>query len=521
MACRPLAGRAWAAALALLLAACAPPTLPAPQRSELVIGIVGEPASIVDDPSAAAVAALIYEPLVRRTDTEELEPRLAEMVPTRVNGGAVISEDAEGTRLVATFRIRDGARWHDGTPVHAEDIRFAFEHDRAAAPGSAIRTAAERIERIDVVDERAARVSYRAGERWDLYALAPRALPRHLLGGTGSSADQASRPIHAGPYLISTRGPGSIELVPFAGHVIDRPGIDRILVRTFADRTALLAAIGRGLVDVAPFPALDADLARTLDRTADGTTLQVFYRPAQAVAMLRVGPAFSEGAVRRAIAVGIDRERISRSVFSGRVRAPNSYLVPPLWAAAEIGTGRGPDPVEAAGRLSAAGFRRGAFGMLQRDGVQLAGTLLVPRGSPSLEDVGFNVAADLAALGMAIAVSEPSAAEIEDRVSKGDFDLALLPEPADDPLDATDRYRGLVSPWFDLIADAARVAPGRAEQRSLYEELQRLWSEASPAVPLYQILKVDVVPARLEGVRPAAHGAPITWNAGEWRVATH
>lgn len=507
-------------ALVLVLASCTPSSLPAPQRSELVIGIVGEPARVLDDPAAAAISALVYEPLVRRTDTEDLEPRLAESVPSLENGGAVLLEDAGGTRLVATFRIRDGAEWHDGSPVQAEDIRFAFERDREAPAGSPARTAAERIERVDVVDERTARVTYRAGERWDLYALAPRALPRHLLGGTGSSAEYAARPIHAGPYVISARSPGTLELVPFERHVIDQPEIDRIVVRTFVDRTALLAAIGRGAIDIAPFPALDADLARTLDRTADGTTLQVLYRPAQAVTMLRLGPPFSELAVRKAIGVAIDRERISRSVFSGRVRAPASYLVPPLWAASEIGSARGPDAGQAAARLAAAGWRRGTFGTVQRDGVHLAGTILVPADSPALEDVAYGVAADLGQVGMAIGVSKLDAAEIRRRVASGEFELAVLPESADDPLAATDRYRGLVSPWYDLIADAARAAPGRAEQRSLYEELQRVWSEASPAIPLYQVLKVDVVPARLEGVRPAAHGAPITWNAGAWRLAS-
>lgn len=516
MARRPGLGRALIALLVLLLASCGPSPLPAPQRSELVIGIVGDPVSILEDPSAAAIAALVYEPLVRRTDTEELEPRLAETVPTLDNGGVVLSDDAEGTRLVATFRIRDGAEWHDGSPVQAEDIRFAFGRDREAPAGSPVRAAAERIERVEVVDDRTARVTYRAGERWDLYALAPRALPRHLVDGAG----YVSRPIHAGPYVISARSTGIFELVPFESHVIDRPEIDRIVVRTFADRTALLAAIGRRAIDVAPFPALDADLARTLDRTADGTTLQVLYRPAQAIGMLRLGPPFSELVVRRAIGVAIDRDRISRSVFSGRVRAPASYLVPPLWAATEIGPGRGPDAREAAARLAAGGWTRGTFGTVQRDGVQLAGTILVPSGAPALEDVAYGVAADLAQVGIAIGVSRLEVEVVRRRVERGEIEMALFPESADDPLTATDRYRGLVSPWYDLLADAARGAPGRAEQRSLYEELQRLWSEASPAIPLYQILKVDVVPARLEGVRPAAHGAPITWNAGEWRMAT-
>jgi ABC-type transport system substrate-binding protein len=143
-------------------------------------------------------------------------------------------------------------------------------------------------------------------------------------------------------------------------------------------------------------------------------------------------------------------------------------------------------------------------------------TLLVPQGSPGIEDAGRAVAFDLAAVGIASDVSARPLAEIEDRILRGDFDLAIVPERADDPLASTERYRGAVSAWFDALADAAREAEDRAEKRVLYGELQRLWTELPPAVPLYQILKVDVVPARSAGMRPASHGAPLTWNAGEW-----
>ncbi|MGH2378290.1 MAG: ABC transporter substrate-binding protein, partial [Candidatus Limnocylindria bacterium] len=375
------AWRAWVLASALLVA-CTPPTLPAEPRSELVIGIVGEPASLIDDPSAAAVAALLVEPLVRRTDAEDLEPRLVETVPTLENGGARISADGS---IVADFRIREDALWHDGRPVGAEDVRFAFERDRRAPEGSAARAAAERIDAVEVLDDRTVRVLYRAGERWDLFALAPRALPRHLLGSDAALADYRARPVHAGPYRVASRGAGSLELVPFEDHPIDDPEIDRILVRTFADRTALLAAIGRGTIDVAPYPALQADLARTLDRSSGAASLQVLYKQAQAVTMLRLGQAFSEPAVRSAIALAVDRDRISRSVFSGRVRAPSSYLVPPLWAAV-AGTAQDRDLDAARALLAGAGFRRSGFGGLERDGVPLAGTILVPRGSPALVD---------------------------------------------------------------------------------------------------------------------------------------
>lgn len=519
MATRPRTGRTVVLALAAFLAACAAPPPAAPLRSELVMGIVGDPVALLEDPAAAAVAALLVEPLVRRTATEDLEPRLAESVPTIANGSAAIRIEAGDPRLIADFRIREGARWHDGAPVTAEDVRFAFDQDRAAQEGSAARAVADRMERMDMVDDRTVRVTYRAGERWDLYALGPRAMPRHLLESAAARADYERVPRHAGPYRIAERVPGRITLVPFEGYVAGRPEIDRIVVRAFDDRTALLAAFGRRAIDVIPHPALDADLARTLDRSADGSSHQVLYTQTQQVAMLRLGGHFTEPGLRQAISLAVDRDRISRAVFAGRVRAPTTYIVPPLWAAAELGPPRGPDREAARAHLASARYRRGAFGIAERDGAQLVGTLLVPRGSIALEGVARSVAGDLAAIGVAVDVSERDLTDVEDRVRRGDFDLAVLAEPADDPLLATERYRGLVAPWSDVLADAARAAAGRAEQGALYAELQRLWSAAAPAVPLYQVLKVDVVPARLQNVRATAHSVPLTWNAAAWRLA--
>src|SRR2546428_10447986 len=70
------------------LAACASP---APGRRDVVVGIVGEPASVfADDPFARLVAAAVTEQLVRRDARGDLVPRLASTVPTLENGGAPV-----------------------------------------------------------------------------------------------------------------------------------------------------------------------------------------------------------------------------------------------------------------------------------------------------------------------------------------------------------------------------------------------------------------------------------------------
>jgi peptide/nickel transport system substrate-binding protein len=244
----------------------------------------------------------------------------------------------------------------------------------------------------------------------------------------------------------------------------------------------------------------------------------VRYTQAQAVAMLRFGPRLADPAIRLAASLTIDRERIARSVFSGRVRVPSSYLVAPLWAASETVGPLRLDRTEARSLLERAGSKRGNFGIAEIRGDRLIVTLLVPEASTALAEAARGVAVDLALLGIAVDVSERPAAEIEQRVLRGDFDLALGIEVVEDPLVATERYRGGVSTWWDVLADAARDAADRNEKRALYAELQRQWSEAIPALPLFQLLKVDVVPARMDGIHPASHAVPITWNVASWRA---
>ena len=47
-----------------------------------------------------------------------------------------------------------GARWQDGEPITADDVRFAFDDDRAAPPSTARRWMADRVERVDRIDDR-------------------------------------------------------------------------------------------------------------------------------------------------------------------------------------------------------------------------------------------------------------------------------------------------------------------------------------------------------------------------------
>ena len=506
----------------VLVSAC---TTTPPARRDVVVGLVGEPRTVFDDdPSARFLASAVTETLVRRDARDELAARLAESVPTLENGGLrVVTDDPDAPqgRLVATFRLRD-TRWQDGEPITAADVRFAWQQDLLAAPGTTARWMADRIADVRVQSQRDLQVLYQNGERWDDYALAPHVMPSHRLAKatTDQRAAYAREPVHAGAFAIAAWLPGNITLSAFKDYVMGAPRLGRLEIRFFPSRSSALQALLRGDIDIAPSPVLEADLARTLDRFADGTELLAHYVPTEALTVLRFGPdpkRFGDRAVREAIELTIDRQSIVDDVFVGRARVPRSYLVPPQWSAAEDVPAARPDRDRARVLLADAGFTRGQFGILERGGERLTVTVGFASGSLARADVARRVVGDLAAIGIAADARERSLADLASDVSTGRFDLAITSEDAADPQLASERWKGLVDPWFDALAEIAAQAADRTEKRSIYGELQRIWSSARPALPLYQELRVDVAPQALSEVQPPPTGAALSWNVWQWQ----
>lgn len=93
-------------------------------------GKAAEPKSldpaVINDADSSLVTRIIYDGLTRfKTGTTEVEPALAESWD--------VSEDG----LTITFKIRQGVKFHDGTPLDAKAIEMNFE--RWSDPSSALR----------------------------------------------------------------------------------------------------------------------------------------------------------------------------------------------------------------------------------------------------------------------------------------------------------------------------------------------------------------------------------------------
>lgn len=88
------------------------------------------------DGSSQALILNVYETLIafRGSSLSEFEPRIAQRVPSLANG--LISHDGRTYR----FPIRKGVRFHDGTEVSPEDVRYSLLRfmltDRAGGPSA-------------------------------------------------------------------------------------------------------------------------------------------------------------------------------------------------------------------------------------------------------------------------------------------------------------------------------------------------------------------------------------------------
>src|ERR1041385_3889804 len=79
-----------------------------------------------------------YEPLVRRDRAMKLEPGLA-------------TEWSRTDPTVWRFRLRQGVKFHDGTPFTAEDVVFSY--DRATHPGSNVASPLATVKEVKKIDD--------------------------------------------------------------------------------------------------------------------------------------------------------------------------------------------------------------------------------------------------------------------------------------------------------------------------------------------------------------------------------
>jgi peptide/nickel transport system substrate-binding protein len=452
---------------ALLLAA----VLGAVPVDTLVVGTLSDPLSLephqATDLVAAAIVANVCETLVRgRPGT--LRPE-----------GALAVAWATTDQRVWTFTLRQGVRFHDGSPLDADAVVGNLEHLRRerAFPGRADRVG-PLVVQIALDRPNAALLSTLSQPFFAIQS------PRGLSGPASDT------PVGTGPFRLARVRTGWVELEANEAYWGGAPRLRGLLFRRFPDEDALVRALLSGEVDVSAAigPGRVAGLRRQPAITLDSQTgLNLVY-----LALNNERPPFDDARVRLALAHAADRPRIVRDILGSHGEPADAPLPPSLFAH----DSRARELV-----LDRAGARRLLAAASHPDG--FPAVLSVSRAPRPYLPEPLRLAArlrdDLASVGVRLKIYEvPSWPQHVANTTRGDFDMALLGWQADslDPNDfltallasesvgATNRSR-YRSAAMDALLKRGRLDGAPRTRLALYRQVQDLFQKEMPFVPLY------------------------------------
>ncbi|MDT7835341.1 ABC transporter substrate-binding protein [Aquabacterium sp. OR-4] len=349
----------------------------------------------------------VCETLVEADDQGRLQPGLA--------SAWTLADDGLHWR----FRLREGARFHDGTPVTAAQVAQVLQraHQQPGllrlAPLAAIEPAAGATGNALLLRLR------------EPFALLPALLAHSstlVLGAASRGADgRLGTIIGSGPYRIHALTPPQQVQVQAM-----QPGLPvqqaHYLNVSRAETRALMAEAGQA--DMAL--ALDPASLQRLGRLSRLRVAQVTV-PRTLIMKLNAGHRWlRDPRARRALSLALDRGGIARGLLRDGELAATQLLPPTL--AAWHQPGLAPlrfDPAAAARLWAELGWQRGRDGLLQRDGDTLRLTLRSFPDRPELPLVATAVQEQLRQTGIDCRVLIGNSGEVPLRHRDGSLELAL------------------------------------------------------------------------------------------------
>ena len=250
----------------------------------------------------------------------QLEPLLAVGLPK-------LSADG----LKAQVQLRQGVRFHDGTPFNAAAMVFSLE--RFLAIGKLSYLLGDRVSAARAVGPYTIELTLKRPfsplaellSAVNLTPLSPSAYKNHR------NRFLNDRFVGTGPYRLSFFTGQQQRLEPFAEYWGAKPANGGIDLVSLSNSTALYGALQSGEVDVLLSTSLEIDQQAALQRQAAAGSLREGSGPALEIGYLTVltdQPPLNDPRLRQAVAYSLDRNTISRRVTLG-LRPPLRELVPP------------------------------------------------------------------------------------------------------------------------------------------------------------------------------------------------
>ncbi|HEX6630774.1 MAG TPA: peptide ABC transporter substrate-binding protein [Gemmatimonadaceae bacterium] len=508
----------------------------------LVLVVPARPGSMLPIFAGAAqskqVTDLVYErlaeigPDLNTVGDEGFEPRLAR------------SWEWSADSLAITFHLDPAARWHDGQPVRAEDVRLTFELNQDPEAQSIDAEYLANIDSVTTPDSltvtvwaarRTPEQFYDAGGRLSI-------LPAHVLAGAPRARlaehPLATAPMGSGPFRFVRAVPDQlVELAADTAYHLGRPPLDRVVISIAGTPVAATTQLLAGDADV--YEALRPE---NMAQVAQAPNLVARIVPAASYGFLmfnvrapgnpaRPHPIFGDHATRRALSMLVDRARLTSAVFDS-LAVVGIGPFPRVLPVADTTLRQIPfDVARGEALLDSLGWRDSdGDGVRDRGGRPLVFTLTVPSSSSFRTRMAELLQRQLADAGVKVNVDVVEFNVMGSQLMAGRFDAAIhqwaLGDGSPAGLQATwgvtdgkpsaQNFGGYVDPVFEAEIDSGLAAFDRTSRQAHFSRAFQTILDDAPAVWIYEPRQPFGIHARFE--HPPLRAASWWLDLPRWSV---
>jgi len=473
------------------------------------------------DSASSDINGLVYNGLVRYDKDLKIEGELAESWE--------ISED----NLTITFKLRQGVKWHDGSPFTSADVLFTYQLYTDPKTPTAYAESFKQVSSAEAPDPYTFRVSYPEPYAPALISWGMAIHPKHLLEGKDVTKSRLSRaPIGTGPYMFKEWSSGEkIVLEANPEYFEGQPYIKRVVYRIIPDQSTQFLELQTGSLDFMGLSPLQ------FDRQTDTVAFKRLYNKYN---YLNFGysylgynlnrPLFQDKRVRQALTYAIDKQEIIEGVLLGYGRAATGPYKPDTWVYNTGVKQYGYNPQKARELLEAAGWRdQDGDGIVEKDGKPLAFTIVTNQGNDLRAKSGEIIQRRFREVGVDVQLRIIEwATFLKEFINPGNFDATILgwtggPEPDQFNIWHSSKtgprqlnFIGFKNTEVDTLLENGRRTFDLQERKRYYDRFQEILAEEQPYTFLYVAEALPALAKRFRGVEPAAAG--IRYNFIDWYV---
>jgi peptide/nickel transport system substrate-binding protein len=489
---------------------------------------------------------IFYEPFASWDVDGNLNAILAAEIPSIQNGG--LSADAKSV----TWKLKPGVKWHDGKPCTADDVVFTWDYARDPAT-AAVSAGVYRDLTVEKVDDLTVRVVFDKPTPFWANAFVGAygcILPKHLFadykGAKSRDAVTNLAPVGTGPYTFVEFKPGDLirgEINPDY-HMPNRPYFDTFELKGGGDAvSAARAIIQTGEYDYSWNMQVEDEVLLRLEKGGKGRTIYAVGGDIEFIAVnftdpnIEVDgerssiktkhPILSDSAVRKALALLVDRDSIKKAIYGRAGRVTANYLNGPDKFVSK-NTSWEFNVEKAAKLLDEAGWKLGADGIREKDGKKLKllyqSSINGPRQKTQaiVKQAMQKAGIDVELKSVVASVFFSSDVGNPDTYAKFSADLEMfqIPMTQPDPAQHMRRYHSRfvatkenkwqgtnfprwVNADYDAAVDAAENETDPVKRASLYIKCNDLLWQETVFIPVMHRIKVG---ASANSLRPVMSG---------------